>query len=110
MICSHCNAELADNSAYCSSCGARQRSRLAHKQLMLSSKDAKIAGVCGGIAEYFDIDPTIVRLVWAALTIVPGGIVGGILAYILAWLIIPRAPAAVSSVTSASIDQPAKTT
>jgi phage shock protein PspC (stress-responsive transcriptional regulator) len=60
---------------------------------MLSATDKKIAGVCGGIAEYLDVDPTIVRLVWVALSVVPGGFVGGALAYFLAWIIIPKAPA-----------------
>jgi phage shock protein PspC (stress-responsive transcriptional regulator) len=44
-----------------------------------------IGGVCGGFAEYFDIDPVIVRLIWIA-----AGLAGaGILAYIIAWIIIP---------------------
>lgn len=56
------------------------------KKLYRSRKDSKIAGVCGGIAEYFDVDPTIIRLL-AVLTIFFGG--GGIIAYIIAWIIIP---------------------
>ncbi len=59
------------------------------KKLYRSRKDSKIAGVCGGIAEYFDVDPTIVRLL-AVLTIFFGG--GGIIAYIIAWIIIPLEP------------------
>ena len=59
------------------------------KKLYRSRKDAKIAGVCGGIAEYFDVDATIIRLL-AVLTIFFGG--GGIIAYIVAWIIIPLAP------------------
>lgn len=46
-----------------------------------------LAGVCGGIAEYFNIDPTIVRLVWAALALVWGT---GIILYIAAAIILPR--------------------
>jgi phage shock protein C len=76
---------------------------------MLSSTDSKIAGVCGGLAEYFDVDPTVVRLIWAALTIVPGAFVGGILAYVFAWLIIPRGPVAASDVPATPVDHPAKT-
>ena len=56
------------------------------KRLYRSKKDRIIAGVCGGIAEYFDVDSTIIRLVWA-LSILFGG--AGILAYLLAWIIIP---------------------
>jgi len=52
-----------------------------------SKKDSIIAGVCAGIAEYFDIDPVIVRLIWV-LAIFGWGF--GILAYLLAWIIIPR--------------------
>ncbi len=59
------------------------------KKLYRSRKDTKIAGVCGGIAEYFDVDPTIIRLL-AVLTIFFGG--GGIIAYIIGWLIIPLEP------------------
>ncbi|HBG09856.1 MAG: PspC domain-containing protein [Limnochordia bacterium] len=55
------------------------------------SKDRKIGGVCGGIAEYFNIDPTIVRLIWAVLAFAYGT---GLLAYIVAWIIIPEEPKA----------------
>jgi phage shock protein PspC (stress-responsive transcriptional regulator) len=69
---------------------------------MLSATNSKIAGVCGGIAEYLDVDPTIVRLIWLALSVVPGGIVGGILAYLLAWIVVPKAPVR-STATSGSV-------
>jgi phage shock protein C len=75
-----------------------------HKQLTLSVKDKKIAGVCGGIAEYLDVDPTIVRLIWVALSVVPGGFIGGLLAYVLAWAIIPKTPAFVP--TAVTTQQP----
>ena len=42
------------------------------KQLMRSSRDKKIAGVCAGVAYYFDIDPTIVRVIWGVLAFVMG--------------------------------------
>jgi len=56
------------------------------KKLYRSRKETKIAGVCGGIAEYFNVDSNIIRLL-AVLTIFFGG--GGIIAYIIAWIIIP---------------------
>jgi phage shock protein C len=46
-----------------------------------------IAGVCGGLGEYFDIDPTIVRLIVIAAALAAGG---GLVAYILAWIVIPE--------------------
>jgi phage shock protein C len=105
MFCTHCGREVADSTNYCSSCGALQRQRTSHKQLTLSATDKKIAGVCGGIAEYLDVDPTIVRLIWVALSVVPGGFVGGALAYFLAWIIIPKAPAFASAEASATTVQ-----
>src|ERR1700730_3456503 len=96
MICSHCKTEIADTSNFCNLCGARQRPT-ARRRLMRSAVDSKLGGVCGGIAEYFDVDPTIVRVIWVALSVVPGGLVGGVLVYILAWMIIPKAPLAAAA-------------
>ena len=59
------------------------------KRLYLSDTDKKIGGVCGGIGEYFDVDPTVIRLVWAVLILFFGT---GLLAYLIAWLVIPRRP------------------
>lgn len=56
------------------------------KKLMRSGKDQTIAGVCAGVAHYFDIDPTIVRVIWAVLAFCYGT---GVLAYIILWLIAP---------------------
>ena len=97
MYCAQCGRETIDSSNFCSACGARQHRRILQKQLMLSTTDKKIAGVCGGIAEYLDVDATIVRLIWVALSVVPGGLVGGAIAYFLAWIIIPKPPALASS-------------
>lgn len=69
------------------------------RQLRRSATDVKIAGVCGGIAEYFGLDATVVRVAWAILTIIPGAIVLGVLAYLVAWLIMP--PGQISQMTSA---------
>ncbi len=56
------------------------------KKLYKSDMDKKLCGVCGGIAEYFDIDSTIVRLAWVAFTLLGGS---GILAYIIAAIVMP---------------------
>lgn len=55
------------------------------KRLHRSSTNKIIGGVCGGIGEYFNVDPTIIRLVWLLF----GFMGGGILAYLIAWIIIP---------------------
>jgi phage shock protein C len=62
------------------------------RRLTRSMAERRIAGVCGGLAEYFHVDPTAVRVLWAILAIVPGGIVFGLLAYLIAWFIMPVAP------------------
>lgn len=59
------------------------------KKLYRSKKDRKICGVCGGFAEYFNIDVTLIRLAAAALAIFAGG---GLVAYILAAVIMPEDP------------------
>jgi phage shock protein C len=61
------------------------------KKLYRSGEDKKIAGVCGGLGDYFDIDPTIIRLIWLAMIFAVGT---GVLAYIIAWIIVPEKPAA----------------
>ncbi|MBC8589704.1 PspC domain-containing protein [Wansuia hejianensis] len=58
------------------------------KKLYRSNENRMIAGVCGGIGEYFNIDPTIIRLIWAILSI-PTAIFGAVFAYIIAMIIIP---------------------
>lgn len=58
------------------------------KQLMRSGHDKKIAGVCAGVAHYFDMDPTIVRVIWGVLAF---GYGAGVVAYIILWIIAPEA-------------------
>ena len=57
------------------------------KKLYRSKNNRRVAGVCGGIAEYFDIDPTLVRLL-TLLFILLGG--AGVITYLIAWIIIPE--------------------
>lgn len=61
------------------------------KRLYRSRDDQMLGGVCAGVAEYFDVDPTLVRLVFAALTLF--GVGSPVLVYLLLWLIMPEAPA-----------------
>lgn len=57
------------------------------KRLYKSSREKMICGVCGGIGEYFNVDPTLVRLAWIVFCLLGGS---GILAYIIAAIVIPR--------------------
>jgi len=98
MNCAECHREVEERWNFCSNCGARMRpSTQGQRRLMRSATDSKIAGVCGGLAEYLGVDSTIVRLFWAVLAVVPGALVGGIVAYVVAWLIVPKAPVPVTA-------------
>ena len=59
------------------------------KRLYLSQKDKKIIGFCGGLAEYFNMDPSLVRLLFILITVL-SGFIGGGLVYFFAWLIVPK--------------------
>ena len=59
------------------------------KRLYRSRSDRKIAGICGGIAEHFGWDPTLVRLGWVLLTLMGGS---GVLIYLILWLVMPESP------------------
>ena len=59
------------------------------KRLYKSNREKMLDGVCGGIAEYFDLDPTVIRLAWVVFCAMGGC---GILAYIIAAIVIPRNP------------------
>ena len=61
------------------------------KRLRRLPDEGKVAGVCAGLAEYFDTDVTWVRLVWLILSVFPGTIIGGLIAYVAAWILMPAA-------------------
>lgn len=56
---------------------------------LLRSQDRWIAGVCGGIADYFDFDPVLVRIIYLLLTLFSAGF-PGVLIYIMLWVIMPK--------------------
>ena len=60
------------------------------KTLHLSDTNKKIGGVCGGLGEYFDVDPTLVRVIFILIALLSLGL--GVLAYLLIWMVIPRKP------------------
>jgi phage shock protein PspC (stress-responsive transcriptional regulator) len=59
------------------------------KRLFRSRKDRILGGVCGGLGTYFNLDPVLMRLIWVVLFFFAGF---GLLAYILAWIVIPEEP------------------
>src|SRR5438105_8690985 len=99
MICANCQKQIADGSNFCYSCGAKQPTTSSasgdpgvRKRLVRSSTDKKIAGVCAGLADYFDLDVTIIRILWFLAVFFAGT---GVLAYIILWIVLPVAPAGV---------------
>jgi phage shock protein C len=110
MICPNCQKDIASGSKFCYNCGAKQpeaatpgfpQQTTSKKRLMRSSSDKMIAGVCAGLADYFDLDPTIIRVIWVLAFFCAGT---GLLVYIILWIVLPLAPsrALPTSATSTS--------
>jgi len=110
MICPNCQKDIAAGSKFCYSCGARQPDTAsapapaiypARKRLVRSTNDRKLAGVCAGLADYFDLDPTVIRILWVLAFFCAGT---GLLAYIILWIALPEGltglPASTTTVAS----------
>jgi phage shock protein C len=91
VTCYKCQREIEAESSYCRFCGAAARNSDAARRFVRLPNDGKVAGVCAGLAAYFDADVTIVRLVWVILSIIPGVLIGGLVAYVAAWVLTPVA-------------------
>jgi phage shock protein C len=106
MYCNYCGKQIQDDANVCAYCGRRIGFVAGRQKLMRAPKgspDRKIAGVCAGFAEYFDLDVTIVRVVWLIVALFGGG---GVLAYIIAWIVMPEAPEVVGAPSPAQTVQP----
>lgn len=88
MICARCSREIDADSVFCRFCGAAVHD-VSPRRLTRLPAEGQIGGVCAGMAAYLNADVTLVRLAWVILSIVPGAIVGGLIAYAAAWLILP---------------------
>jgi phage shock protein C len=90
MFCTKCGIQLRDDDRFCSQCGARTAiNRTGYeppKPLMLDKRNKKIAGVCAGFARYFEVDVTLIRVLWLALAFGTGV---GFIGYVIAWIVIP---------------------
>jgi len=92
MDCAHCGTSIETQQIFCSHCGRRVTdTRPFPRKLYRRSASGRLGGVCAGIAEYLDADVTLVRLAWLILSIVPGGLIGGVVAYAAAWIVMPEA-------------------
>ena len=92
MLCIRCSRELEADSAFCRFCGAAaSEATAARRRLTRLPNEGRIAGVCAGIGTYLHIDVTLVRLAWVFLSVWPGAVVFGVIAYVVAWVILPAA-------------------
>ena len=89
MYCNYCGKSIQDDANVCAYCGTRVGAVIARKRLVRPREGRKIAGVCLGVAEYFDLDVTLVRLVWLVTAILTGI---GLLSYPIGWIVIPEEP------------------
>ena len=107
MFCPQCGKEYSQPSKFCRDCGgglsAPETPHAA--KLMRSRTDEKIAGVCGGFASYFNLDVTLIRIVWLMMLIFAG--CGG-LAYLIAWIVMPEEPqpSAISVASNPMVSRP----
>ena len=114
MYCTNCGTQIADLDNFCHACGretvtgSQQASRVSYtapRRVYRLIHDKKIAGVCSGLARYFDVDVTLIRLAVATGIVLSGGL--GLLAYIVAWIIMPVDRGAPVSRSQASAPAPA---
>ena len=98
MYCNYCGKVIQDDAAVCAYCGVRVGASLARRRLIRPRMGRKIGGVCLGFSEYFDIDVTLVRIVWLITAFMTGF---GFIPYIVGWIVIPEEPLLVSAPVNA---------
>jgi phage shock protein PspC (stress-responsive transcriptional regulator) len=93
MFCTHCGAALhAESDRYCASCGHRtpqgaEERFYPRRRLVRPSREKRIGGVCAGIAQYLDVDVTLIRILSVIGLIFSAGT--ALIAYVIAWIILP---------------------
>lgn len=93
MFCTQCGVEIRETDRFCSQCGHQTGRGPAawqpdpNHRLTRDMANRKIAGVCAGFARYMNVDVVLIRIIWLALALGAGV---GFIAYIVAWIIMPR--------------------
>ncbi|MGO9269648.1 MAG: PspC domain-containing protein [Terriglobia bacterium] len=107
MYCPRCGKAYVEEVNFCCQCGAAMHVSSppwSDKKLHRSRHNRKIAGVCAGFAEYFEIDPTLVRVLWLIMAFFVGW---GFLGYLIAWIVMPDEPVLVPAPASSASAEPA---
>ncbi len=87
MYCNYCGKVIQEDANLCAYCGRRAGGVEGRRRLLRPRAGRKIAGVCQGFAEYFDLDVSVIRVVWVLVALFGGC---GLLAYIIAWIVMPE--------------------
>lgn len=99
MFCTRCGTELREQDKFCFNCGAATALGASTQHVWSRPEEplrrwmskAKMAGVCAGFARYFGLDVTLVRVLWLVLSVWPLPLFG-VVAYIVAWIVMPKDP------------------
>lgn len=89
MYCNFCGKQMQDDALHCAYCGRRVGLRISQRKLERPREGRKVGGVCAALANYLELDVTLIRVVWLVMFFCAG--VGG-LAYVVGWIVIPEAP------------------
>lgn len=106
MFCTQCGKQVLPEARFCSHCGASQNPAavpMPARRLVRPRAGRKIGGVALGFAHYFDLDVTLMRILWVLLTLLSGGI--GLVGYLVAWILMPEGE---GGALPATAEQPSK--
>lgn len=110
MFCTKCGIELREQDKFCFECGAvtgRGKPAVPRaERLSRPVREGKVAGVCAGFARHFGLDVTLVRIVWLVLMVWPVPLFG-LIAYIVAWIVMPKDAEPVPNPNLQPVNRPA---